>query len=105
MSRRENIEAMLRDDPGDVLLRYMLAMELSSEGDLEGSVRGFRELISEKPPYIPAFLMAAQRLVQLDEVEEARTVLREGIEEARRQGESHAAAEMADLLASLGSFG
>ena len=105
MSRRAKIEAMLQQDPGDVMLRYMLAMEFSSEGDLERAVAGFRELMNESPPHVPSFLMAAQRLVQLDEIEEARAALRDGIEQARAQGDSHAAAEMADLLASLGMLG
>ena len=33
MSRREKIEAMLAEDPGDTFLRYSLAMELDKEGD------------------------------------------------------------------------
>ena len=31
MSRREKIEAMLADEPGDSFLRYSLAMELDKE--------------------------------------------------------------------------
>ncbi len=49
--------------------------------------------------------MAAQQLVDLGRIEEARTYLRDGIDEARRQGNSHAAAEMSELLSSLGELG
>jgi homoaconitase/3-isopropylmalate dehydratase large subunit len=35
-------------------------------------------------------------------IDEARATLREGIEEARRQGKAHAAGEMSELLMSLG---
>ena len=49
--------------------------------------------------------MAGQQMVDLDRIDEARTVLREGIEEARAQGDSHAAAEMSDYLTSLGELG
>ena len=48
--------------------------------------------------------MAGQQMVDLDRIDEA-TVLREGIEEARAQGDSHAAAEMSDYLTSLGELG
>ncbi|MFM8324484.1 MAG: hypothetical protein ACKN9U_06470, partial [Pirellulaceae bacterium] len=37
-SRRERIEAMLREEPGDVFLRYALAMELSKEGRQQESL-------------------------------------------------------------------
>ena len=49
--------------------------------------------------------MSGQQLARLNRIAEARTVLRDGIEEARRQGDSHAAGEMSEFLASLGSLG
>ncbi|MEM8666747.1 MAG: hypothetical protein AAGG48_04480 [Planctomycetota bacterium] len=103
MSRRERIEAMLAEDPGDTFLRYSLAMELRSEGDTEASLKLLNELMAESPPCVPAFFMAAQQLVDLDEIDDARERLRVGIDEARSQGDSHAAAEMSDYLATLGS--
>ena len=47
--------------------------------------------------------MAAQQWVKLTQIPEARTALRDGIEQARQQGDAHAAGEMSELLASLGS--
>ncbi len=105
MSRREKIEAMLADDPSDTFLRYSLAMELRSEGDHARSIEKLTELSRESPPYIPAFFMAAQQLIDAGQVEQARAYLRDGIEAARHQGDSHAAAEMSELLASLGELG
>jgi thioredoxin-like negative regulator of GroEL len=103
MNRRERIEAMLAEDPGDTFLRYSLAMELRSEGKNQESLKWLNELMAEDPPCVPAFFMAAQQLVDLDEIEAARERLRVGIDQARAQGDSHAAAEMSDYLASLGS--
>ena len=105
MSRREKIEAMLADDPRDVFLRYSLAMELDKEGEHEASLQGLAELTRDDPPYVPAYFMAGQQLVRLDRVNEARNFLREGIEAARQQGNAHAAGEMSEFLASLGSAG
>jgi tetratricopeptide (TPR) repeat protein len=104
-SRREKIEAMLADDPQDNFLRYSLALELEKEGDHERSLSGLRELTKESPPFVPAFFMAGQQLTRLQRIEEARAILRDGIEEARQQGNSHAAGEMSEFLASLGSLG
>lgn len=104
-SRREKIEAMLADDPTDTFLRYSLAMELDKEGSHEDSLARLNELIIDSPPYVPAFFMAAQQLVRLARVEEARTILREGIAAAREQNNSHAAGEMSEFLSSLGELG
>ena len=105
MSRREKIEAMLVEEPADEFLRYSLAMELDKEGDHDASLARLAGLTQDTPPYVPAFFMAAQQLVRLDRVAEARTFLRDGIEAARLQGNAHAAGEMSELLASLGSAG
>jgi thioredoxin-like negative regulator of GroEL len=105
MSRREKIEAMLADDPQDVFLRYSLAMELDKEGVHEESLARFDELMQDNPPYVPAFFMAAQQLARLQRMDEARHRLRDGIDQARKQGDDHAAAEMSEMLASLGEFG
>jgi tetratricopeptide (TPR) repeat protein len=102
MSRREKIEAMLADDPGDTFLRYSLAMELDKEGDHDASLATFGDLTRDQPPYVPAFFMAAQQLARLARLSEAREILRTGIEAARSQGDSHAAGEMSEFLASLG---
>lgn len=101
--RREQIEAMLREDPHDDFLRYGLAMEYASAGDLETAVRHLQELIALKPekPYVPAFLMAAQSLVKLGRAGEAMATLRQGIEAAGKQNELHAQGEMQSLLESL----
>ena len=45
-SRREQIEEMLREEPNDPELGYMLAMEYASSGDDAGAVRWFQELMA-----------------------------------------------------------
>ena len=76
-TRREKIEAMLADDPQDTFLRYSLALELAKEGRHDESIGRLRELAQEDPPYVPAFFMAAQQLVQHDDLEAARDMLRD----------------------------
>ena len=101
-SRREKIEAMLALEPGDAFLRYSLAMELEKAGDHERSLLLLAQLTRGTPPYVPAFFMSAQQLAKLGRSEEARSILENGIAEARRQGNDHAACEMTEFLASLG---
>jgi thioredoxin-like negative regulator of GroEL len=104
-SRREKIEALLAEEPGDVFLRYSLALELEGEGRWEEGLEILEDLARGTPPYVPAFHMAARHLVARGRIEEARRALREGIDAARAQGEAHAAGEMSELLMSLGEFG
>ncbi len=103
-TRRQKIEAMLADDPEDVFLRYGVAIELEKEGEVDRSLDFFRGLMHQSTPYVPAFFMCGQMLTRLSRIEEARTVLRSGIDEARTQGNAHAAGEMAEFLATLGDY-
>lgn len=103
ISRLEKIQAMLQDDPRDPFLRYTLAMEYRKLEENEKSLELLSELATnEEPKYVAAFFMAAQQFVELDRIEDARSFLRDGIEEARKQGNHHAAAEMSELLAEIG---
>lgn len=102
-SRREKIEALLAEDPHDAFLRYGLALELEKEGRFDESLAGLHGLTQDATPYVPAFFMAAQQLVRLARFAEARGYLRDGIEAARSQQDSHAAAEMAEFLTQLGT--
>ncbi len=101
-TRREKIEAMLLDEPGDTFLRYSLAMELDKEGANDSSLEKLAELTRDQPPYVPAFFMAGQQLARLNRVSEARSILCTGIEAARQQDDAHAASEMSEFLSSLG---
>ncbi|MCC9604641.1 tetratricopeptide repeat protein [Blastopirellula sp. JC732] len=105
MSRREQIEALLADDPNDAFLLYGLAMEYRKEGAYDEALTRFDQLIQQSPPYVAAFFMAGQMLAEAGRVNDARTWLRNGIEEAQRQGNGHAASEMSELLMTLGQMG
>jgi hypothetical protein len=100
-SRKEQIEAMLADDPNDPELRYMLAMEHVSAGDDSAAVVCFRDLIAQTATYFPAYHMGGRALQRLGKISEARSLLQEGIPLAMRQGNTHAAGEMQELLDNL----
>ena len=102
MSRRQQIESMLADDPKDSFLRYALALEWASEHRLEQAVGVLQELVSDDPTYIPAHLQLGQLLVKAGIVDKARATLQSGIAAARNGNDDHAAEEMAALLATLG---
>ncbi len=100
-SRREKIEAMLADDPKDQFLRYSLAMELEKAGEHEASLTLLRGLAADSPPHVAAIFMAGQQLARLGRIDEAREIVKNGVAEAKRQGNAHAAGEMAEFLQGL----
>lgn len=101
-TRKQQLEEMLTEMPDDAFLRYGLGMEYVSEGKDEEAVRCFREICQTSPDYVPAYQQAGQTLLRLGRPAEARTILTQGIAEARRQGDQHAAEEMQGLLESIG---
>jgi len=78
---------------------------LVSEERPEEALNILLALQDTTPPYVPAFFMSGQQLASLEKFEDAREVLRKGIDQARLQGNGHAAGEMSEYLASLGQFG
>src|SRR6516162_10029372 len=98
-SRKQQLQEMLAEEPNDPFLHYGLAMEYVSEGNDDDAVRCFHELTAVAPDYVPAYLQAGQALVRLGQTEQARTVFERGIAAARRQGDVHAAEEMAGFVA------
>jgi Flp pilus assembly protein TadD len=100
-TRKEQLQALLADDPRDPFLHYGLAMEHVSEGNDEEAVRCFRELFQVAPEYVPAYHQAGQALLRLGRPADAQEVLHQGIAAAHRQGDAHAAEEMQGLLAGL----
>lgn len=92
---------MLKETPEDTFLQYALAMELKSEGQHERSLELFGDLMKAEPPHVPAFFMAGQQLAGLDRIDEAKDILKQGIDQANQQGNAHASGEMTEFLMSL----
>lgn len=100
-SRKQQIEEMLAEDPHDPFLRYGLAMEHVGAGQDEEAVRCFEELLQTTPDYVPGYMQAGRTLARLDRLEDARLMFRAGIAAAQKQGDMHAAEEMAGFLEGL----
>ena len=98
MTRLEQLESMLASEPDDQFLNYALALELDKLERHDESLEIFARLVQNDPPYVPAFFMAGQMLSRIDRNEEAREYLEQGIVEAKRQGNMHAAGEMTEFL-------
>ena len=100
-TRKEQIEAMLADDPNDPFLRYGLAMEYVSQNDDAQAASCFLGLLEAAPDYVPGYLQAGQAFLRLGQRNHAQTIWTRGVEVARSKGDQHAAEEMQGFLASL----
>jgi thioredoxin-like negative regulator of GroEL len=101
MSRREQLEEMLRADPDDVFLNYALAMECAGAGEIDDALERLDGVIARDPDYVAAYFQKGQILAREGETDAASEVLRKGIETARRTGDTHAEGEMAGFLEAI----
>jgi predicted Zn-dependent protease len=100
-ARRQKLEEMLAEDPNDPFLHYALALHHASIGRHDLAASRLQTLIQTQPEYVPAYMQAAKALLQLGKEDEARTVLRAGIDVATRKDDTHTALELEGMLAGL----
>ena len=101
-TRKEQLEALLAEDPTDSFLRYGLAMECANSGDANAADEHFKALLGSHPEYVAGYFHYGQFLAKAGRTEEARSTLNTGIATARRAGDEHARSEMEAALAELG---
>ena len=102
MDRIAALNEILTQNPKDAFARYGLAMEYSNQGDLDRALAEFAILLKTSPDYTAGYFMAAQTLARASRNSEAKTMLHDGIESARRTGNLHAQSEMEAMLGDLG---
>ncbi len=101
-TKRRMLEASLAEDPGDVFLRYGLALQCLRDGDVPEGRERLLALIADHPEdQVAAYQQLGQSFLDASEFAEARAILKTGIAKARAIGDSHAAAEMDGFLNSL----
>lgn len=104
-SRVAALKEILEANPDDTFARYALGMEYSGAGATDAALAEFQRLIATQPDYANAYFMAAQALARAERNPEAKTMLQQGIECARRTRNQHAESEMAAMLDELGASG
>lgn len=101
MSRLEKLEALLKKEPDDAFLNFGLAMELAKAARFDESINQFNRTIELDPNYIAAYFQKGRTFISMGDEDRAKHALQDGIRQANLCGETHAAGEMQDLLATL----
>ncbi len=87
--------------PNDPFLKYAIAMEYIAVGENEDAHTLFNELLEKFPDYVATYYHAAKMKAQNNQVHEAITLLRKGIEVAEKAADKHAANELRAALMDL----
>ncbi len=98
MSRLEQLQRMLADEPDDVFLNFSMAMELAKMERQDEALGKFDRVIDLDPNYCTAYFQKANLLILLERRQEAKAVLNKGMSAAERAGDLHARDRMAALL-------
>ena len=100
-SRREMLEEFVAADPNDSFSRYALALELEKEQRAFEAVAQFQEVIARDPNYVPAYYHLGRVLMHLQQVEDARSVWRLGLDAAAASGDDKTRNEIQEALDAL----
>lgn len=100
-ARLAQLLTMLETEPKDSFLRYGVAMEYARAGQHDAAIREFGTLLSHDPGYVAAFFMCGRSYESIGQIAQARAQYEQGIAMAKKTGDQHAAAEMAEALAAL----
>jgi predicted Zn-dependent protease len=98
MTRMQQLQAMLAEEPDDVFLLYGLACEELKAGEQTAGLSRFDDIHARFPDYVPGWFRHAQILAELGETAAAQRIGQTGLETARRVGDHHAAGELAGFL-------
>jgi tetratricopeptide (TPR) repeat protein len=96
------LEKITREGSTDPFHWYALAQEYRSLSRWDEAMQTFTTLRTQKPDYVPAYLMCGQMLEKVGRKDEARDWLEAGIEVATRVKDSHALSELQSALGTLG---
>jgi len=101
MSRLEQLQKFLEQDPKDSFTRYAIGLEYASAKNFAEAIRGFEELRGSDASYVPTYYQLADCYRQIGDKAKAAEIYKTGIERARSANDLHAASELQTALEEL----
>jgi len=99
VSRLEQLNAFLKENPADPFLKFAIGQEHLKVGEFERSKEVLVELIKEHPDYVAAYYHLGKILEKLDENNLVQAMYEDGIKVAQRIGDGHTQGELTQALA------
>ena len=88
----------MAEDPNDVFVVYAIALEHYKLGSAQKSIALLKDLIAQHESYVPAYFKLGQWLSEMDAMNDAKSYLETGIDQAKIQGDTKAIQEMRELI-------
>ena len=98
MTRLEQLLNFLSEDPSNSFVRFALAKEYEGMGKKEDALNAYESLRTDDPSYVGTYYHYAKLLETDDRIEDAIKIYKEGMAQAKSQGDQHAHGEMATAL-------
>ncbi len=95
------LRAMLAEEPGDLFIRYAIALEQKRAGNMEEAVNDLRSLLHDDPKYVAAYYQLALILADLGQTNEAIDACEAGSLQCIVTGDRKARAELLELKRAL----
>jgi tetratricopeptide (TPR) repeat protein len=100
-TRREMLEEFLVADPNDSFSRYALALELEKENRALEAATQLQEVIARDPNYVAAYYHLGRLLAHMGQLEDARTIYRQGLDAATAANDQRTSSEIREALEAL----
>jgi tetratricopeptide (TPR) repeat protein len=97
MSRIDQLQQMLEEDPHDVFLYYALGMEFLNS-DVSKAVIQFEKVLQMDASYVAAYYQLGQVWLQQNNPTKALVFLKQGRQEALKQNNRKAAGEFEEAI-------
>ena len=96
-TRLQQLLAFYADDPTDAFTIYALATEYRTL-EPERAWEFYQKLLAKHPDYVGTYYHAGKLLEEFGRKDEAEQVYRQGLVEAKKAGQQHAASELRQAL-------
>lgn len=100
MTRLEQLQDFIREDPNDPFNHYALALEIART-DQPAALLKFKEIINRFPSYLPTYYIAVKMVDEAGGREEAIRLAENGIIIAQQSGDRKALAELNALKSEI----
>ena len=96
--RKKQLQAMLEKEPNDTFLLYGLALEFKKAGEAKPAIEYLDRVIGLDPGYCYAYHQKGLIFESTGDTNAAKAAYRDGVEAAKKKGDSHARQEIEAAL-------
>ncbi len=101
MNRKFELEKLLATDPDNSFVRYALAKEYESEGNLTEAINWLEKLRSSNPNYTGLYYHLASLYKNINKLEESKSIAQFGIEICTKLKHQHELSELRTFLMNM----